>query len=522
MLLDDILKNIADYTNDAVLITEAGSIDPPHGPKIAYVNAAFTRITGYSPDEVIGRTPHLLQGPETAAEVRRAIRAALQAGEPIQTEVVNYRKSGVPFVLELSIRPVLDSREPGAAGRSIRYFVAIQREVSERRAREEQLREARDRAERADRAKMNFLAHMSHELRTPLNAIIGFSEIINGEILGPVGNPRYAEYAGDIHFSAVHLLGIINDLLDFSAIEAGRVELSETDIDVDDLVAETFRVLQMHCDRNGIHLSAESSGRFTVRADRRLLRQVLLNLLSNAAKFTESGGQISVSTLRLADGRFACVVNDTGEGIPSEKTLEVLEPYVSLRHDGSRKRPGTGLGLPIAKTFMELHGGALFINSELGAGTSVFLTLPPERVVEGPEPPGGPIGDDAPHVMPTSEAGLLADHDIAALSPSEIDRLPVGVMLLNEQGTVLRYNAVESRFSGVIAEAALGKNFFTEIAPCTRVSALRRAFEDGVRAGNLNSTLSYTFTFPNRPMRVLVQLRSAKERGLGWIFVRWV
>ncbi|HTY68018.1 MAG TPA: ATP-binding protein [Alphaproteobacteria bacterium] len=520
MLLDDILKNIAEFTNDAVLITDGAPLDAPDGPRVVYVNPAFVQMTGYAPDDIVGRTPRLLQGRQTSREVRREIRAALEAGQPTTVGLTNYRKSGEAFEVELSIRPLFEGTGPE---RRPRFFVAIQRDISERTARERELRAARDRAEEADRAKLRFLSHMSHELRTPLNAIIGFAEMINGQILGPIGNQRYAEYAGDIHLSAIHLLSIINDVLDFSKLDAGRVELDESEFDFGGLIDEVQRVVQGHCKRRGIELRNEASGAFTVRADERLLRQVLLNLLSNSVNFTEDGGLISVSTLRLADGRLACVINDTGQGIPSDKTIEVLEPFVSLRHEhGHKKRPGTGLGLPIAKSFMELHGGSLFINSELGAGTSVFITLPTTRVVAGPLILlGAPSGDDTPE-MPGHESALLPDSAIERLSAAAIDRLPIGVMLLDGAGTVLRYNAVESRFSGIDPAAATGKNFFTDIAPCTRVSAFRRAFEAGVRDGTLNSILSYTFTFPNRPMRVLVQMKAAKEPGRGWVFVRWV
>jgi photoactive yellow protein len=369
---------------------------------------------------------------------------------------------------------------------------------------------------------MNFLSHMSHELRTPLNAIIGFSEMINSQILGPVGISRYAEYAGDIHLSAIHLLSIINDILDFSKIEAGRVQLDEHELDFGAVVDEVRRMLEAHLVRNSIDLRIEQSEGFNIRGDVRLLRQVLLNLLSNAVKFVGVGGRIHVSCLMLADGRFACVVNDTGPGIPSDKTLEVLEPYVSLQTDDhQRRRPGTGLGLPIAKSFMELHGGSLFINSELGAGTSVFLTLPAERVLAAPPLRDMPLADDHPD-LPTAEAVVLDKLPAGEITVVDIDTLPIGVLLLDAAGTVLRYNATESRFSGILPAAAIGKNFFTDIAPCTRLSAFRRAFEQGVRDGTLNSMLSYTFTFPNRPMRVLVQIKAAKEAGRGWVFVRWV
>jgi photoactive yellow protein len=522
MLLDDVLRNIAEFTKDAVLITTADALDAPDGPRIVYANPGLARMTGYTAEEFIGRTPRLLQGPASSAEARRKIRDALAAGRPVEVEITNYRKSGEAYVAAIEIHPVFETAGEAEA-RCPAYFVSVQRDITDAKHREDQLRQARDHAERANRAKMNFLSHMSHELRTPLNAIIGFAEMINQQILGPITQSRYVDYAGDIHLSALHLLGIINDVLDFSKIEAGRVVLDEYDIDLDLLLDEVRRMIQGHADRGGITLRIEQAGRFRLRGDTRLLRQVLLNLLSNAVKFTPPGGEISVALLRLTDGRFACVVNDTGVGIPSDKTLEVLEPYVSLKSEGATtRRPGTGLGLPIAKSFMELHGGSLFINSEIGAGTSVFLTMPAERVISGPAPvPGAPADDDHP-ALPRTEALVLDDTEVERLAGADIDRLPIGVMLLDATGRVLKYNATESRFSGIVPEAALGKNFFTEIAPCTRVSAFHDAFERGLREGRLDAVLSYTFTFPNRPMRVLVQMKSAKEPRQAWVFVRWV
>lgn len=519
MKLEDVLKNIADFTDDPIIITDGSDIDAPFGPKIVYINKAFTRMTGYTPEDIVGQTPRILQGPETDAAALAEIRAALQGGTPLVIELLNYRKSGEPFLVEVSLWPMAEKSDGIVTSPS--FFLAVQRDVTERSDRSERLVEAPARADNPDQAKRNFLARMSHELRTPLNAILGFAEMINNEILGPIAEQRYVHYAGDIHISALHLLGIVDDLLDFSKIEAGKVDLDETEFDIAELIGEVYQIMRIHCERGQIVWTVNQADAFIIRADLRLMRQVILNLVSNAITFTDPGGIISLSCLRLADGRFACVINDTGTGLPFEKSIDVLDPYVSLRTEGSRKRrPGTGLGLPIAKSFMQLHGGDLFINSELGAGTSVFLTLPSERIVSA-NAVEMPTTDDVP-ILPARESLHLGAEEIETLSDAEIDRLPIGVMLLDADGTVLRFNATEARFSGLEPNEAIGKKFFTEIAPCTRFSAFRETFKNGVEAGTLNSTLSYTFAFPGRPMRVLIQLKAAKQAGFGWVFTRWV
>ncbi|MFN3399101.1 MAG: ATP-binding protein [Ferrovibrio sp.] len=510
MKLDELIGNVAAYVNDAIIITEAAPLDETAGgPRIVYVNPAFTAMSGYAASEVMGRTPRLLQGPETSPITRAEIRTALERGEGISTDILNFRKDGTPYWIETSIRPV-----PGADGRPA-FFVAVQRDVSERRELQDSLELARRDAAVASRAKSNFLSHMSHELRTPLNAIIGFAEMINREVLGPVGNPRYAEYAADIHLSGEFLLNVVNDILDFAKIEAGRIEMNETEIDFGSMLDEVSRITAGLALRLDVELTVDGAAGFRLQGDPRLLQQVFINLISNALRFTPKGGRVAVSVLLLADGRLACVVTDNGSGMPHNKTLDVLEPFVTLKGDRGTAQ-STGLGLPICKAFVEFHGGLLFINSELGAGTSVYVTLPARRILARP-----------PRVE-AAEAGALTalettlPDDVESLSNADLDRLPIGVLLLRRDGTVLRYNATESRFSGLLPEEVLGRNFFTEVAPCTSFSELRSGFESGLTAGTLNAVLYHTFRFPNRDMRVLVQMRVARDPDCGWLFVRWL
>ena len=241
----------------------------------------------------------------------------------------------------------------------------------------------RRRAESASEAKSRFLANMSHELRTPLNAIIGFSEMMRTEALGPVGSPRYRAYADDINRSGMHLLGLINDLLDLSKIEAGKMELVEDMVDIPCLVDDCLLLVRDVARRGKVELVSElPPGLPMLYADERKLKQVLLNLLSNAVKFTPEGGKVAVTAEISSERSLAIAIADTGIGIAPEHLAAVLEPFGQVRHaQGDLAEPhGTGLGLPLSKALAELHGGKLEIESALGRGTTIRLCLPPERV----------------------------------------------------------------------------------------------------------------------------------------------
>jgi signal transduction histidine kinase len=243
------------------------------------------------------------------------------------------------------------------------------------------LQEAKTRAEAANRAKSEFLANMSHELRTPLNAILGFSDIIRRRLFGTDAIERYADYAADIHGSGAHLLGIINDILDLSKIEAGRAVLDERMITLDDVVKDATTFIG---DRwKGVHFEVTlPAPPVPIVVDDRKLTQILVNLLSNAFKFTPQGGTVALSARRLAGGGVAIVVRDTGIGIAPEDIATVLSPFGQVESAFSRAHHGTGLGLPLAKSLAEMHGGTLALESTVGAGTAVTITLPHDRVMD--------------------------------------------------------------------------------------------------------------------------------------------
>jgi signal transduction histidine kinase len=259
----------------------------------------------------------------------------------------------------------------------------LEQEVAQRRSAEAALRRARDESELANRSKTEFLANMSHELRTPLNAVIGFSEIMRDELLGPLGDKRYSQYARDIHGSGAHLLEIINDILDLSKIEAGKHDLVEETVELSAVVKSCLILLGERAHSAGVTLVQRLPDSLpSLRADSRKVKQVLLNLLTNAVKFTRSGGSVTVVAERRASGDIAFAVIDTGIGIDPEDFERVMAPFGQVDSGLGRKYEGTGLGLPLARAFTELHGGSLELDSVPGEGTVVTVVLPKERVID--------------------------------------------------------------------------------------------------------------------------------------------
>jgi PAS domain S-box-containing protein len=490
-------------TSSGVLITD------PHlpGNPIMFVNAAFTRITGYSADEAIGRSCRMLQGRDTDRETVERLRRAIRARRPTTVTLRNYRKDGRTFWNELSVSPVFDERgnlvhfvgvqtdvtdrvraeealrrsesdlrslaethaatldslpahvalldsagrivsvnrmwreAPGdgeagigqdyvefldategalgeearemargvvdvleesapsfsheymrRCGDRFRWFkflvrpvstierigaVVVHFDITDRIIAETELRQAKEQAEFANRSKSEFLANVSHELRTPLNAIIGFSEIMQHEMFGALTQPQYREYIKDIRDSGVHLLQIINDILDLSKIEAGKFELHLEDFRLADAVESCLRLVRDRAAANRIGLRTDLAADLPfLRGDVRAVKQIMINLLSNAVKFTPAGGRVTIGTRLAPDGEILLTVSDTGIGIAPENIEKALAPFSQVDNALTRKYSGTGLGLPLVRRLAELHGGAIRIDSKLGEGTTVTVNLP--------------------------------------------------------------------------------------------------------------------------------------------------
>jgi PAS domain S-box-containing protein len=266
-------------------------------------------------------------------------------------------------------------------------------DITDRKKVEDTLRESKDAAERGNRAKATFLANISHELRTPLNAIIGFSELMKHEIFGPMEPLSYRTYVDDIHESGMHLLELINDILDMSKAEAGMTDLVDAVVDVGAVIRSSVRMMSRRATANGVDLIEHlPAGLPNLRADERRLRQIVLNLLSNAVKFTDEGGSVTITAATEPEG-LSVTVQDTGIGMTAEDLERVMEPFVQADTRLSRKYEGTGLGLPLTKALVVAHGGTMRLSSQPGHGTTVQVIFPAARVLS-----------DAPHAVAAEEA----------------------------------------------------------------------------------------------------------------------
>jgi signal transduction histidine kinase len=282
---------------------------------------------------------------------------------------------------EARILHQLGEVERDVDGRPVR-MIGTSRDVTDLRNTCEELVEAKLRAEAASQTKSRFLANMSHELRTPLNAIIGFSEILLTREDLP--QDKRSEYLADVCASGRHLLAVINDILDISRIEAGRIDVCVETASAEDLIDAVQRLVRAHADDAGIELHCRVESGLRLNVDRRLMMQAVLNFASNAVKFTERGGRVDIVAARNAQNGVDIVVRDTGIGMSAQDVERVGERFLQADGRLSRKYEGTGLGLVIAKRLIELHGGELIVQSKPGVGTTMTTRLPPARVMAAP------------------------------------------------------------------------------------------------------------------------------------------
>jgi cell cycle sensor histidine kinase DivJ len=338
--------------------------------RIRFASPATLAMLGRAPETILGAAPSALVHADDLKTMQAAFVEASYFGRAATAEVRLKRADGTYLWTEMRCRPAASAKDEAAD------IVAVTRDISERKTQERALIEARDLAEEASRAKSRFLANMSHELRTPLNAIIGFSEVMTHEMFGPVGSPRYLEYAKLINESGGHLLELINGILDMSKIEAGKFDLSEELFDFEEVGLQSLRFVKLQADRKGVALKmAVAPEAHTVFADKRAIKQMLVNLVTNGVKFTPRGGEVRVSAARDAGG-IEIVVADSGVGI-SQKDLEKLgKPFEQVDGAHVRTQEGTGLGLALVKAFAMMHGGEAMLSSTLGEGTIVRVRLP--------------------------------------------------------------------------------------------------------------------------------------------------
>ncbi|HYA79376.1 MAG TPA: PAS domain-containing sensor histidine kinase, partial [Methylocystis sp.] len=319
--------------------------------RIERANAAFARLCGLTRQEAAGRELASLFGDEDA----RRITALVEAGEPGELRLSQQRR--------LQLR--------GLEAQPKKFVCVLLREESSADA-----RAARDAAERASALKSEFLARVSHEIRTPLNAILGFAEVMIEERFGPIGSERYKDYLKDVHASGQHVLSLVNDLLDLSKIESGKLELHADSIDVNAVIGECVSIMQTEASKQRVIMRLSLAPRLPrIRADERSLRQILLNLLSNAVKFNVPGGQVIVSTTQTDAGYVVIRVKDTGIGMSDDEIELALEPFRQV--ETSRKTQGTGLGLPVTKALVEANHATFMITSRKNEGTLIEVGFPP-------------------------------------------------------------------------------------------------------------------------------------------------
>jgi len=343
---------------------------------ITYISPRVMDVLGYHPRELLGVSLSDLKAPDS--DLPPALGAPGPHAPFDNGKIELLDKAGATVIFRLSGLPVY-SRDSG----ELLGFRGTAQDVTSLLAHEAALFEAVDAAEAANRAKSEFLANMSHELRTPLNAIIGFSDVINEEHFGTIGNPRYKSYVGDILVSARHLLTLINDILDVAKIEAGKLKLEEAAIEPAELCHQALRLVKDRAARAGVALACDLAGDLPrLRIDPRKVTQILLNLLSNAIKFTPRGGRVELAAARRADGGFGFRVRDNGIGIAPEDQPTALAPFGQVDSQLSRRFDGTGLGLPLSRALANLHGGDLELESTHGQGTTVTITLPKKRVLK--------------------------------------------------------------------------------------------------------------------------------------------
>ena len=368
---------IFEKANVAIVVTDADFINGPH---IIFVNEEFTKITGYSAEEAIGKTPRFLQGEKTDRKTLDELKKCLLAGEPFKGEIINYSKSGREYWLDINLVPIKD------ADGKITNFAAIERDISDNKAAEKQMLWAKEEAEYANKSKSEFLANMSHELRTPMNGIIGMCELMIDTSL----NAEQKEMIKTLRSSSENLLGMLNDILDISKVEAGDLKLENVPFDISIATQEMMQLFTPVAADKNLYLALKIAENVpaVIQGDPGRLQQILRNLISNALKFTEVGGisiNIAVSKQRGVPELYF-QVKDTGIGVPEDKLEEIFQKFSQADTSITRKYGGTGLGLAITKQLLGMMGGIIGVESTVGYGSVFYFCIPIREAAKDAKP----------------------------------------------------------------------------------------------------------------------------------------
>ncbi len=339
--------------------------------RFVMTNRRYLEVYGVTLEQVLGRTSEEIFGSGRGDAFIAHDREVME-----QRKLITHEENIDDATFLTSKFPIVDS------GGELIGVGGIETNITDRVEVERAYRQARDEAEASNRSKSAFLANMSHELRTPLNSIIGFSDSLLAGTLGKIENPTHREYLSIIRDGGEHLLQLINDILDLSRIEAGKLQLEEGAVDLRTVFSDSIRLTAERAGNAGIYIDNRIPEKLPeVFADERQLRQVLINLLSNAIKFTEAGGRISAFAGPADDGGIEIRIEDTGVGIDEENLKLVQQPFVQVADAMTRRHKGSGLGLAIVKSIIDMHGGTFTLESALGKGTTAIITLPAARVL---------------------------------------------------------------------------------------------------------------------------------------------
>lgn len=449
MELKGILSQMADYTTDAIVITKAVAASRVEGPEIVYVNKSFTTLTGYTAQEAIGRTPKFLQGIKTDRKTLARMAQSIEDQKSVCVEVLNYNKEGHEYWVEINLNPIFCPHSNECV-----YFLATERDITERKNAESQLMKAISKAEAATIAKSEFLANMSHELRTPMNGILGLAEILQGIDL----TDDVRECVDAIHSSGMNLLSIVNDILDLSKIEAKELEIEKYPFKIKDTLKNIKDITSLSAAQKNLNydMNLNTNVPDWLMGDGKRIQQVIFNLVGNAIKFTEKGGvSVSLDWKEISGKNSLMIqVQDTGIGIPDEFHKHLFNKFSQADTSISRKFGGTGLGLAITKYLVEMMGGSIGFTSKVNHGTIFYITIPIDAA---------PKQDILQSEIKVSHENSLVGIDLQHIRALIVEDHPINQMLAIKWLKKLGIKHVDSALNGFESLTLLRNNTYNFI-----------------------------------------------------------